>query len=808
MGLASALSTSLTGLTAAETTIDVVGNNLANASTVGFKASQAVFSTQFLQTEGLGSGPTTSNGGTNPRQVGLGTQVAEITPNFTQGTVQISSNPSDLALQGDGFFIVQGNSGEQLYTRNGEFKTNSQNQLVSTGGNRLLGYGVDADFSLVTTTLQPLSIPLGSAAVAQATKNVNFQGTLSPTGAIATKAQIVQSGVLGDASFNAPATGTTNSIAVAPIAAGITTAGAGVGAFPAGIYGYKVVFVDAAGQESDAASFSANVGAGTAGIDVNNIPTDGTGKYVGRRLYRTQVNPGGSPTYFLSKDVTDNTTSHLNGSAFGIDSTSDAVLATQSQLNTSTINGNYSYYVTFTKPGVEESRPSPLIGPQNVSSDRVVLSNIPTPGGDYAGGQVRIYRNLSTDPSTFYHVADVIGGTSYVDHVSDATISNSATPGFKALDLNGPKITTNTRLVDVLSRNGSTYDHPFDIGSLAFTGHKGGRALATQNLAISATTTVQDLVNFMTQVQGIQAPSNDPQNPIPIDASGTPPGGSVINGGKIQFVANNGVDSAIDIPLTSFKLTTAGGQTTPSLGFGATQTAVGAGAVTDFIAYDSLGIAVNVRVTVELESRNSASTTYRWYGDSPDNNGGNGLAVGTGLIKFDGTGSVFSVTNDKVNVNRSSVSAISPLGFSLDFSKLSGLAGSANTLAAASQDGSGAGTLSSFLIGQDGTIKGNFSNGISRTLGQVRLARFGNPAGLQQKGGNLFSTGTNSGLPIEGNPGQQGIGTLVSGAVELSNTDIGKNLIDLILASTAYRGNTRVVTTTQQLFDELLALKR
>ena len=128
MGLASSLSTALTGLNAAETQIDVLGNNLANSQTVGFKASDVVFANQFMQTLSLGAAPTSDNGGTNPRQTGLGVQVAAINPKFTQGTLQISSNPSDLAIQGDGFFVVQGTDNEQLYTRNGIFKLNSQNQ--------------------------------------------------------------------------------------------------------------------------------------------------------------------------------------------------------------------------------------------------------------------------------------------------------------------------------------------------------------------------------------------------------------------------------------------------------------------------------------------------------------------------------------------------------------------------------------------------------------------------------------------------------------------------------------------------------
>src|SRR5688572_25306015 len=99
MGLASALTTALTGLTAAETQIDVVGNNLANSQSVGFKSSDVVFVTQFLQTQSLGSTPGTTDGGTNPRQTGLGVRVGEITPDFTQGTIEVSSNTSDLAIQ-------------------------------------------------------------------------------------------------------------------------------------------------------------------------------------------------------------------------------------------------------------------------------------------------------------------------------------------------------------------------------------------------------------------------------------------------------------------------------------------------------------------------------------------------------------------------------------------------------------------------------------------------------------------------------------------------------------------------------------
>lgn len=116
--------------------------------------------------------------------------------------------------------------------------------------------------------------------------------------------------------------------------------------------------------------------------------------------------------------------------------------------------------------------------------------------------------------------------------------------------------------------------------------------------------------------------------------------------------------------------------------------------------------------------------------------------------------------------------------------------------------------LTSFTITESGLIRGVFSNGAERPLGQIRMARFANPTGLQQVGNNLYSQGINSGEPIEGNPGEGGLGTLTAGAVELSNSDIGQNLIDLILASTQYRGGARVITTSQQLLEELLNLRR
>lgn len=815
MGLTSSLSTALTGLNAAETQIDVLGNNLANSQTVGFKSSNVVFSNQFLQTLSLGASPTDDNGGTNPRQTGLGVQVAAITPKFTQGTIQISSNPSDLAIQGDGFFIVQGADQEKLYTRNGIFKLNSQNELVTTNGNRLLGYGIDELYRIQTTRLVPLKIPLGSEAVAKATENVVMEGSLTPNGDIADTAEVIQSAVLGDSNVPRPdSSGVGITVATATTSAGVTVANSeGGGALVEGaVYQYRLAYVDASGKEStpsDPISVTIPAGNGLPDntVTLNNLPSAGT-EYTQVNVYRTDA--GGTTFKRLATVPT--------GGSYA-----DTGAAGGAALDTTVLNGNYSYMITYYKAGQPETRPSPLIGPQNVVNGRIHLTDFPTPpvppatGGFPAYDSIRIYRNTASDQNSFYLVDTIPASQDYTDSKPDSAITDLSVATNKRVDLDGPRIDSNTLLVNVVKRDGLDYDNVFTQGELSFSGRKGGRTLETQRFAITATTTVQELVNFMEESMGIVTDSGDSSNPIPgsvntiTGESGTLMAGGYIKEGKIRFVGNNGEDNAIDIDLTSFRITDTAGQVrTPDLAFGSAQTAKGQSAVADFISYDTLGLPIRTRVTAVLESRTDTATIYRWFADSADNKTGDGaeIAVGSGLLTFDGNGNFVSATNTRVAIDRDGLPSVSPLEFDIDFSSVSGLATNTASLAASRQDGSPPGTLTSYVIAEDGTIRGVFSNGVSRDLGEVRLARFTNPEGLEQRGQNMYAQGINTGLPIEGRPGENGIGTAVSGALELSNTDIGGDLVNLVLASTQYRSNARVITATQQLFDELLNLRR
>ncbi len=812
MGLTSALSTALTGLSAAETQIDVIGNNLANAQTVGFKSSDTVFATQFLQTLSLGGGPSTDNGGTNPRQIGLGVQVAEIAANHNQGTIEISSSASDLAIQGDGFFIMEGASGERLYSRNGIFKLNSAAELVNSTGQRLLGYGVDESFRLQESRLVPLKIPLGSENVAKATENVTFEGTLTPEGEVATAAQVIQSSILGDAKTPRPdASGIGISNAPLSDATGVTVDTTGVGTLSSGTYQYKVMLVDSRGLESTpSGEIVASVGTGGR-VELGNLPADAAGgDYPTVNVYRTS--PNGNDFFFLG--------SASAGGTYVDDGTTPL---TGTPLDTSLLNGAYTYMVTYHLNGQIESRPSVLIGPQNIINGRISLSNLPTPptpppgGGFPAYDEVRVYRNLAGDQNNFYLVDTLDPGDTLTDSRSDAEISDLTVSDNKLLDLDGPKINTNTLLTDVVKRDGVTYENVFRVGTLSYTGRKGERSLGTKQFAVTETSTVQELIDFIETASGVQSFQVDSQNPIPTSENNIPgetgnltPGG-YIKDGAIRFVSNNGELAALDIDLTAFRVEDElGTVTTPNLGFGVVQEGIGQSAVSDFIVNDSLGVPINVRVTATLEERTDEQTIYRWYADSPDNQplAGSRVAVGTGLIKFDGNGNFITATNSTISIERHGVPSVTPLQFEANFSRVSGLATQEAALVATLQDGSEPGVLNSFVVGEDGTIRGVFSNGITRDLGQLQLARFSNPVGLEARGLNLYAEGINTGLPVQGSPGNSGIGSIIGGALELSNTDIGRDLVELVLASTQYRGNSRVITTSQQLLDELLNLRR
>ncbi len=336
---------------------------------------------------------------------------------------------------------------------------------------------------------------------------------------------------------------------------------------------------------------------------------------------------------------------------------------------------------------------------------------------------------------------------------------------------------------------------------------KGGKTLPTTSLTVGAATTVQDLMNFIRDSLGINtaAPAQGGFSPgVTLDAAT----------GVITVVGNSGTVNDLTFSTTNFRhLTSTGAAASPVSPISTSKVAVADGESirTTMFAYDSLGNEVRLDFTAVLETKGTG-TTWRYYLESEDNTVAPGV-IGTGTIQFDNEGRYLpAVSPVTVTIDRTGTGAVTPLTFDLNFTSNSGsvsaLTDVTSTLAQTFQDGTPLGVLTNFSVGNDGRITGGFDNGLTRTIGQVALANFSNAEGLVDVGNNLFFTGPNSGTPIITTPTLLGTGRLVGGALELSNVDLAAEFINLIQASTGYSANSRVITTTDQLIQQLLALGR
>ncbi len=208
MGLTSAMYTGLSGLNANQFRIDTIGNNIANVNTTAFKSSRASFQNQFSVMLSGGSAPSDTSGGANPSQVGMGAALGSIQRNQQSGALETTGVPTDMAIEGSGFFIVRTPELRQAYTRDGMFALDASNTLVTTDGFPVQGYLADADFNIDRSQLQDISIPLGTLTIARATSQASFDGNLNANGTTGTQATILNSQVLESAP-GVPATAAT-----------------------------------------------------------------------------------------------------------------------------------------------------------------------------------------------------------------------------------------------------------------------------------------------------------------------------------------------------------------------------------------------------------------------------------------------------------------------------------------------------------------------------------------------------------------------------------------------------------------------
>ncbi len=168
----------ISGLRQHQTMMDVVGNNIANVNTAGYKTSQTVFEDTLSQLIKGASAPQAGAGGTNPAQVGLGARLAQIVNNFAQGSTQNTGRSTDVAIQGDGFFAVRNNA-ETLYTRSGAFNFDAEGWLVTSSGAYVQGWTATNGVIDTNAPVGDLRLPVGSLLAPTATTTGSVLGNLA-----------------------------------------------------------------------------------------------------------------------------------------------------------------------------------------------------------------------------------------------------------------------------------------------------------------------------------------------------------------------------------------------------------------------------------------------------------------------------------------------------------------------------------------------------------------------------------------------------------------------------------------------------
>lgn len=241
--------------------------------------------------------------------------------------------------------------------------------------------------------------------------------------------------------------------------------------------------------------------------------------------------------------------------------------------------------------------------------------------------------------------------------------------------------------------------------------------------------------------------------------------------------------------------------------------------------YDSLGNGHIVNLYFRKDTETALGNTWEWFGVV------NGTDTASGATEVQAQGTLDFTNNGELDVESAVTYNLASGGFDfnggaaagqvIDFdfgtsittdggSGLDGTTqfGAASTTSFQSQDGYSSGSLKSITIGIDGIMTGIFTNGQTRGIAQIALAKFISPTGLTKMGKGLYAESVGSGQPIISTPGNSGTGTVLSNTLELSNVDLAEEFVKMILSQRGFQANSRVISTSDELMVELVNLKR
>lgn len=770
----------VTGLQAHQIAMDVEGNNIANVNTVGFKYSRANFDDLIYQTSRIATGPQNRHGGVNSMQVGLGVQTNSTTRIFKQGSLQTTDKQTDIALQGDGFFMVSPDGGKTTYyTRNGDFSRDSVGNFVDNGGNIVQGWMRDEVTGEIDPTrpIGDIKIPSGLTVPARATTNIALKGNLDSGNDVGNKKipiyQLDQHHNWTD----------TNKDGIKVDAEKHEENNVGENRF----------YVNKNGEQK-MTERGADLGVlFNKNGDAYNLRT-GQGIWASYADAKTKaLNVGATPDgkFVPAKQL--NIT--LNGEKIV------ASVASVSEL-ASAINERY------TKTGVEASV---------INGNQLVLTNRNNLGTTAATRNIKMTVNPGNNIGNDFKTTNIITAYQYIYNKTQVNATHSYN------DAVAREVTTTEDLREAMQRDARLWTNYTGtvVGNTPGPNITPDPAAFAAALANNKNDGVEVTVNEHGQFQ-VKNPSGDAFNSDDGDdtddtTGNIPPGTANTNADANDHNMNltvTGLSNAANNVTENVKFTASMAPLSGSLSSG------NATRVTDSLnmaahssstdLFDSLGTKHNIKIDfVKRGYTPNGGTEWTMVIQVAEpnriNQDGEPANVITGYVRFNPDGSLATYSPASITFGAQNGSAGGQhielkLGTT---AQMDGLASTDNDSSTAdiSQDGYASGELNGIRIDQSGTLVGSFTNGRSLGLAQVGVAKFSNNEGLSSEGGNLFSRTANSGDPVIGAAQTAGRGKISSSSLEMSNVDLSRSLTQLIVVQRGFQANSKTITTSDEMLN-------
>jgi len=699
--------------------MDVLGSNIANVNTVGYRSGRMTFQDQMSQTLSGAQGATTTRGGVNPAQIGLGSQVGAIDTLFSQGNFQNTERLLDLGIEGKGFFQLVDQAGGIYFTRAGNFSLDSDGYIVNpSNGLKLFGLLADRTGSInETQPAESIRIDYSMQADAQVTRNVTLGGNLDsriqPTTA-SSRNQLL--GLFDEY-------GRSLNLRIGDV---IEFSGGFVDKNGNGILdGGDVNLTDLT---------ITTVGSDTTLADLAKAMETALRAATSSTSIAVSVNPDGSIK------VSTDSLNPIVGMTVDVDGAPNSILR-----------------------GIFQDAD----GDQDIDVVASGSGNTRTMRQADVTNSINVYDSQGNERTLTIAYARA---TNHVPISSDSLLTGLYTQSGVAM---------NVLVGDVIEFPAGTIGD-FDLSTSGFT------------FTVTESSTIADLLSAIeTALESVDTDSGTAGDQFASVSVSMNPDGTLsitsdtaITGLQIdtQTTSNPGLMGLFE----EFGTTALNGI---NVSAGSTVT-TNAGMVSSLNTWNWRAI---VPHPAQVFPTNDAGTvifnsdgTFQSYGSS-------GLAAP--VIKFDPDGT--GAENDGVD----------ELSITMDMGRLTQNA-SASTAAIRTQDGRGIGTLDSITIDPSGIITGVFTNGASMNLAKIQLAYIPNEGGLRRVGDTMFQESSNSGIPVLGNAGEGGRGTISSGTLELSNVDLAQQFTNLIVAQRGFQANSRIITTSDEILTEVVNLKR